>query len=188
MAPRSRTFRGKRGFTLIEELIVVAILAIMSATLLQFFLGGIRVERACARQQEALEQIMLLERTWREDVYAAKSLPAQYAGETIGEEMAVVEVVDRVTSSVETRVYRVSPNSDNTFAVDRTRLDEEGSELSRQRLATSLDIVKFGRDGRSGMMTLEVSATRGFSAFNSKQEFVALAAPGVHLMKGGEAR
>jgi prepilin-type N-terminal cleavage/methylation domain-containing protein len=166
----------RRAFTLIEELIVVAILAILSVTTLMILLDATRVERGVARQRVSAEQLAVLEQAWRGDVHAARAIVEAAKEYKTGPAAIVLEVVDSHTSEVEHRAIAAETGADGKISVRRIRLAPDGTVRSRQLLAEGLDVAELGYDAGNRLCTLRVDATRGFGVYKNRQQFTALAA------------
>lgn len=162
-----------RGVTLIETLIVISMMTIIVNAFFLVYVAAVRAERGITRQQEAMQELALLERTWRGDVHAAKAVLSRSSRQTLA-----LDVHDAGTSTTGRRAYIAAPQPDGKFTVDRVRLDARGTTISVQRLATALDSVSFDEDTTSGMQILSVSTTHGYYPHNPRQQFSALAALG----------
>ena len=173
-----KAIRARRngGMTLIEQLIVVAILAILSVTTLMILLDATRVERGVARQRASAEQLAVLEQAWRADVHAARSVldtSGIYRTDSAG---LVLEVIDPQTSAVEHRAIAAETAADGKVSVQRVRLTSDGTTISRQLLAEGLVGAGFGHDAAARLCTLRVDTTQGFGVYRNRQQFTALAA------------
>lgn len=182
MKPRfGKTVR--RGFTLIELLIVVAIIAIMTATPIVLVFLAQRVERATSLQQLTMGQLSVLEQSWRHDVGHAVAAPQSWHALGASSDSCLLAFRDSQTSAAELHVYcTVSDRSIKSggaaeiplLAVERLRISEDGTTLSRQLLAAGLLQADFGGGATSNALTLKVKARSGFMDFNRVQEFTAL--------------
>lgn len=153
------------GFTLIEMLIAIAILAILVDCVFMLFITTVRVERRLTRQEEALQQIALLERTWRQDVAAANR-------KTEGASTLSLEIPDRESSQSTVCHYEVTTGTDKLLSVSRIRLAPSG-RISKQLLARGMDVVDFGQV--DGFECLNVSCSNGATSRLHPQQLTAIA-------------
>jgi type II secretion system protein J len=167
----------RRGVTLIEMLIIVAILAILSPTVVLLFVSVLRAERAASRQMEAMHELSLLESAWRADMRAASGVvegDSTASTATLVLSLAPPQPGDARAAAV---IYRVVSLPDATpgCAVERVRVAGDGTTVSRQVLAAALDSAEFGAAGDApAFVTLSASARRGMQAYQSTQQFRAL--------------
>ncbi len=175
------------GFTLIEELIVIAILAILSGTTLVFFLTAFRANQGARRQGQVARELTVAERAWRSDVQEAVEFPAAAGMFSATSETLILRRNDGAATATTVIVYQVRPvetpnisaapagTGATVLRLERLRLAPDGSTLSRQELVSSADRVEFGSADAPGLRTLTLAASGGFEAYRSTQRFKALA-------------
>ena len=174
--------QAARAVTLIEMLIVVAILAILSLTVVMMLITVMRAERAASRQTEAMHELALLQSAWRADVRAASAAPASFGDAAASSRTLILRVGAGAAAAgrVAAVVYRIelAEESASGFSVVRNRIAPDGAVVSRQVLAASVDSAEFGAtEGPPRFLTLTASAVRGIDAFRSTQQFSALEIP-----------
>ena len=173
-----KPWNRRAGFTLIEQLIVIAIIVIVCEGVYLVYMTAHRVERSAVRQQEATRDLTLLAKTWREDSNRA-TRTVESAGdlrESTG--TMILEIPDPVTSQTVQIAYVSRATGDGRFDVERVRLQTSGIAMQRQMLASGLDKASFDRVEKPPMTRMTVSARRGFGSLNSTQEFTAIASLG----------
>ena len=172
------TCKRRSCFTLIEQLIVIAIIGIMLDGVFRVYTTAQRVERSSVRQQEATRDLTILAQSWRRDVNrATQAIDA--AGElnaTSG--TLILEFVDSATSATEQLAYVAQAKTGGLFTVERVKIAATGKPTSRQVVAEGLDNIMFGPVADLPMTSRTVVARRGFGALNTTQEFTAIAAFG----------
>lgn len=173
-----RPWNRRAGFTLIEQLIVIAIIGIVCEGVYLVYLTAHRVERSAVRQQEATRDLTLLAKTWREDSNRA-TRTVESAGdlrESTG--TMILEIRNSVTSQTEHVAYVARATDSGKYDVERVRFQVPESAIQRQMLASGLDKASFDRIEGLPMTRMTVSARRGFGSLNSTQAFTAIASLG----------
>lgn len=161
----------RRGFTLIEQLIVIAIVAIIVNAVFLVWLVTRRVERAVVAQQDSLSEVVSLVQAWRDDVHRATSVqPASDTAASTG--TVVLALADGAQV-----VYTAASNASGKWRVDRVRRGPEG-KASTQLMAGALDAVEFADGPTSGLLQISLSVNSGFDVQWARQELVALARVG----------
>lgn len=67
-------YKGTGGFSLIETLITIAIIAIFTSSFFLAFLMIVRLERAVTEHEFATAALLEFDRTWRGDIHGAKEV------------------------------------------------------------------------------------------------------------------
>ena len=168
-----------RALTLIELLIVIAIVAILTEPVLMLYLTVTRTARSAAVNQASFEQMSSLATTWRSDVCNAQaSLPTTAERETSTHTMILKCMPSERANAPDLIVYRAVPDvAAGTVSVDRVGLGTEGAEVFSQRLASGLSTAEFGHAGNGAFVTLKLAGPQVVNQ-TSRAAYTVLAAIG----------
>lgn len=79
------------GFTLVEMLVVMSVLGVLMGAGVVFLAGLMRLEGMASRSMTASLQVPRLVTRWRDDVHAARALPAEHGGRKAGADRLILE-------------------------------------------------------------------------------------------------
>ncbi len=158
----------RNAFTLIEQLIVIAIVSMLSASLLVAFLFCLRLEKAISAQQTLSDTFAELDRTWRHDIHGANrvSLVSSRASDTLT--TVVLIEYDQRDSRFPCR-YEISPDRRGRFTLVRA-IAGDRKTTTTQTLARELMGATVSLDEEKSLYELRITATAGFDVFHARQD------------------
>lgn len=135
--------KARGGFTLVEMLVVMAILGVLMVTGVVFMAGLMRLEGMTTRSMTANMLIPRLVSQWRDDVHAATAVPAEHEGKMAGPDRLILQC------GTSTITYTIGPEW-----VERTSTGP-GPRQERYPLPAAGSTARFERRGKLLAMSLD---------------------------------
>ncbi len=164
-----------RGVTLIEMLIVIAMMAVLLSSVLVAYLMVIRIERGVTSQQLAMHSLQLLNRAWRQDIHGAAEVSLSEPASSTTLQTLVVKYEGKGKEGGR-RVYQIIANADGTKAVVRQVFGPSGQELTSSTLVEKLNQARFEQGSKPGIFLLGLEQGSGFDAYRKTTQLTLLAA------------
>jgi prepilin-type N-terminal cleavage/methylation domain-containing protein len=168
LARRRYWKRAPVGVTLIECLIVIAIMAVLTDAVFRIFTQSLRLERASSAIEVRTESLSALARTWRNDVHGAERV-------SLVPSTPSVLIEYRSLDSRGPRVWHLMRGPDKSLTIVREVRNGLGQPQTRQTLGEKLDAVDVLLDDAHQLYSMHIRAHSGTAPFMRSQDLTFLA-------------
>jgi len=165
--------RAPVGVTLIECLIVIAIMAILTDAVFRIFTQSLRLERASSAIEVRTESLTALARAWRNDVHGAERLSFVPSTDPVTSPSVLIEY--RSLDSRGPRVWHLVHGPDKSLTIVREVRNGLGQPQTSQTLAEKLDAVDVSLDDAHQLYSMHIRARSGTAPFMQSQDLTFLA-------------